>query len=209
MIRLAARHNLPVILSTGMAAIEDIAIAVESFGDTAKKLLTLLHCVSEYPVPDHEANINAMNHLSQTFGLPVGYSDHALGSLPSIIAVAKGAKVIEKHFTLDKSNRGPDHSTSLEPGEFADLVLQIRRTEVLGGSGKKTPQPSELKNAKSFRRSLVAGRNIPKGEKLSEALIQLKRPLTGIPAQDLDQVVGRCASTYIAAGELISWEQID
>ena len=209
MIRLAAKQDLPVILSTGMATIDDIALAVQSFGQSRNKFLTLLHCVSAYPVSDDEANINAMHHLSERFGLPVGYSDHALGILPSVIAVAKGARVIEKHFTLNRLARGPDHAASLEPNDFSDLVVQIRRAEILGGNGKKVPQPSELENAKVVRRSLVAARNITKGERISEAAIVLKRPLAGIPAQLLDQIIGRCAAKNIVAGESICWAHID
>jgi len=192
-----------------MATIDDIALAVQSFGQSRNKFLTLLHCVSAYPVSDDEANINAMHHLSERFGLPVGYSDHALGILPSVIAVAKGARVIEKHFTLNRLARGPDHAASLEPNDFSDLVVQIRRAEILGGNGKKVPQPSELENAKVVRRSLVAARNITKGEEISETAIALKRPLAGIPAQLLDQIIGRCAAKNIVAGESICWAHID
>lgn len=187
------------ILSTGMATLEEVelALAVMAAGYLGRKpgmqtfsaimtdpqaqavlrdKVTLLHCTTQYPAPPSDANLAAMTTLRQKFGLPVGYSDHCLGSAISIAAVALGATVIEKHFTLDKTRPGPDHSASLEPHELKDFVTALRSTEASLGDGVKKPMPSEIPNIPIARKSIVAARDIAAGTTLTEQDITTKRP---------------------------------
>lgn len=185
-------RQLPVILSTGMSTMEEIgdALAVLITAGLANEKITVLHCTTEYPTPMEEVNLRAMQSIKEKFGVAVGYSDHTVGIEVSIGAVALGATVIEKHFTLDKNLPGPDHKASLNPDELHTLVIGVRNLEIALGSSKKTPTASEIANLLVVRRSIVASRNIEIGEVFSEINITTKRPGTGITPMKWDRLIG-------------------
>ena len=214
----AARLRQPLIVSTGMSTLADIeqALGVIAFGltrvgeptgsadfDTAYasdegraallRHVTLLHCVTQYPAPPEAVNLRAMDTMVAAFGLPVGYSDHTAGVEVSIAAVARGARVIEKHFTLDRTMPGPDHAASLEPGELSRMVSSIRNVEQALGSPVKAPAASESANRPIARRSVVAARAIRRGETLSADMLASKRPGHGISPMHLWSLLGRPA----------------
>lgn len=195
-----------VILSTGMATIQEIKEAIKVLtknGVSAEKIV-ILHCNTEYPTPMEDVNLKAMLHIKKEFGVNVGYSDHTLGIEVPIAAVALGATVIEKHFTLDKNLPGPDHKASLDPNELKAMVLAIRNIEkALGSSGIKEPSKSEIKNKEIARKSIVAGKNIRKGEVFSEENLVVKRPGTGISPMRWEEIMGQKAIRDFAEDELI------
>jgi N,N'-diacetyllegionaminate synthase len=194
-----------VILSTGMANLGEIeaALRVLEQGGTSRSQITVLHCTTEYPAPPDEVNLRAMNTIAQAFGVSVGYSDHTDGIAVPIAAVAMGATVIEKHLTLDRNMRGPDHKASLEPDQFAAMVCGIRTIEQALGDGIKRAKPSEQTNLLVVRKSLVAARPIRAGELFSEVNLTAKRPGTGISPMNWDAWIGRQAIRDFAANELI------
>ena len=185
--------KMPVILSSGMSTMKEIEAAINILTENGKKNkdITVLHCNTQYPTPYVDVNLKAMNSIKKKFGVPVGYSDHTLGIEVPIAAVSLGAKVIEKHFTLDKSLKGPDHIASLNPKEFSEMVTAIRNIEKVFGSGIKKPSPSEFENIKIARKSLIAKKNIKKGEVFSEHNLTTKRPGTGISPIEWDQYIGQ------------------
>lgn len=205
LLRYMTRHGLPVILSTGMAGLGDIEAAlnvIEQAG-TPRSLITVLHCTTEYPTPMEDVNLRAMVSLKTAFGVEVGYSDHTPGIEIPIAAVALGATVIEKHFTLDRQLPGPDHQASLEPQELKAMVDAIRNIERALGDGIKRPSKSELKNQPIARKSLVATRTIRAGEVFSADNLSAKRPGTGISPMRWDEVIGRPARRDFDTDELI------
>ncbi len=194
-----------VILSTGMAnlgEIEDALNVLEKAG-TARTKVTVLHCNTEYPTPMGDVNLRAMLTIRDAFGVSMGYSDHTLGIEVPIAAVALGARIIEKHFTLSRKLPGPDHKASLEPEELRDMVVAIRNIERALGDGIKRPSASEAKNISVTRKSLVAGRAIRAGEAFTEFNLIAKRPGTGISPMRWDEVLGRKAPRDFAVDELI------
>jgi N,N'-diacetyllegionaminate synthase len=194
-----------VILSTGMSDLSEVEdalnILVES--GTDKRNISILHCNTEYPTPFTDVNLNAMKSLADTFKTAIGYSDHTIGIAVSLAAVALGATIIEKHFTLDKEMEGPDHKASLNPTELNNLVSGIREIEQALGLSIKSPTPSESKNIKVARKSIVALKDIIKGEILSEENLTVKRPGTGISPMKWDSVIGKVASRNFEEDELI------
>ncbi|EZP67972.1 MULTISPECIES: N-acetylneuraminate synthase [Pseudomonas] len=223
-----ARTGKALILSTGMATLSEVeqglAIVAHALcnqtepahmdevwrcwsDDEARGRLaghvTLLHCTSQYPTPMAEVNLRAMDTLKEAFGLEVGYSDHTEGLLVPVAAVARGATVIEKHFTLDRSMPGPDHKASLEPAELADMVRQIRALELALGKPGKSPQPSEWDTRKAARQQVVAAREITSGQRFARADLTTARSGSGLPATELWQRVGAVASRNYRAGEII------
>ena len=194
-----------VILSTGMATLGDIeaAIAVLEQAGTQRTQITVLHCTTEYPTPMNEVNLRAMQSIHAAFGVAVGYSDHTQGIEVAIAAVAMGASVIEKHFTLDRNLPGPDHKASLEPEELKVMVAAIRNIEVALGDGIKRLTPSEDRNKPVARKSLVASQVIKAGEILTVKNVTIKRPGTGISPMRLDEVMGKTALRDFAVDELI------
>ena len=224
-----ARLGKPIILSTGMSTLDEVAqaLAVIAFGFSRKKeelptttdiaalrsdqampaglndKVTLLHCTTEYPAPPPSVNLKAMVTLREKFGLRVGYSDHSEGIHIPVAAVALGASVIEKHFTLDRSLPGPDHKASLEPDELAAMVSAIREVEIALGDGKKAPTQGEIKNRKAARRSLDAAVMIDKGEVFSESNLAVKRPGTGVSPIHFWDRLGKKAERKYAADEAI------
>ncbi len=199
----AARTKTPVILSTGMSELDEIRFARDTLLSHGCPGVALLHCNTEYPTPYADANIKAMLALRAAFGGVVGYSDHTLGIEAPIAAVALGAEIIEKHFTLDKTMPGPDHSCSLEPSELAAMVSAIRHVEAALGSGEKAPSASERKNKDIARKSIVAARDIKKGELFSESNLDVKRPGSGVSPICWFDVLGKAAKRDFAADELI------
>lgn len=224
-----ARTGCDLIVSTGMSSLEEIeaALGAIAFGyivdrqeipsievfetayysDEGKKILkekvTLLHCTSEYPAPFEDINLNAMDTMTHAFKLPVGYSDHSEGNAVPVAAVAKGAVLIEKHFTLDKNMQGPDHKASLEPEELKNMVDAIRSIELALGDGIKKPRASEVKNKGIVRKSLVAAGQILAGEKYSIENIDIKRPGNGLSPFKYWELLGRTAKKDYNTGEII------
>ena len=195
----------PLIMSTGMATIEEIgaALAVLEKAGTAREWITVLHCNTQYPTPMADVNLRAMLDIRDRFGVPVGYSDHTLGIEVAIAAVALGAMIIEKHFTLDRGMPGPDHKASLEPAELSAMVAAIRNVERALGDGVKRPSASELPNRAVARKSLVAACAIHQGEAFSAGNLAVKRPGSGVSPMRFDEVVGRKAPRNFLADELI------
>ena len=193
------------ILSTGMATLGDIEAAIDVLeqAGTARLQITVLHCTTEYPTPMNEVNLRAMQGIHAAFGVAVGYSDHTQGIEVAIAAVAMGATVIEKHFTLDRNLPGPDHKASLEPEELKAMVTAIRNIEVALGDGIKRLTPSEARNKPIARKSLVASQAIKAGEIFSVENITTKRPGTGISPMRWDDVVGQVAQKNYSEDELI------
>ena len=225
----AARLGLPLIVSTGMATLEEIgeALQVIAFALTRDGLpagaaeleaafagleaqaalrerVTLLHCTTEYPAPLTAVNLRAMDLMRETFGLPVGYSDHTRGTSVAIAAAARGATVIEKHFTLDRGRPGPDHAASLEPDELAAMVAAIREVETALGDARKEPAPEETANRGIARRSLVAARPIAAGEPFSLDNLTAKRPADGLSPMQVWPLLGRRATRDWAEDEAIT-----
>ena len=205
LLRDVGTRGLPVILSTGMADLGEIKAALEMLeaNGTARDLVTVLHCNTEYPTPMEDVNLRAMATIRDSFDVKVGYSDHTLGIEIPIAAVALGAVVIEKHFTLDRSLAGPDHAASLEPEELQLMVSSIRKIEQAMGDGIKRPSASEVKNIPIARKSIVASKKIRAGEQFSETNIAVKRPGTGISPMRWDEVVGQTALRSYKPDELI------
>ena len=217
-LRFLASKGLPLIVSTGMADLEEVAEALSVINNERKKrgdaaplseAVTLLHCTSNYPTPLRDVNLRAMQTLSRSFGLPVGYSDHTDGISVAPVARALGASVFEKHFTLDRSLPGPDHAASLEPEELARLVQSIRDVDVMLGSSEKRPTPDELEVRVAARRSITLSREMVAGETLTADALTLKRPGDGIAPRELDQVVGRRLCRKLVAGATLHWEDLE
>lgn len=195
--------GLPVILSTGMATLEEVSDAVACLRKSGCIDLTVLHCLTNYPAAVEETNLRAMVTMGQAFSVPVGYSDHTEGISVSLAAVAMGATVIEKHFTLDRGMEGPDHLASLEPAGFKALVEGVHEVFAALGHGRKEPAPSEMGNRMIVRRSLTASQNIAAGTVITREMLIARRPATGISPSRLQDVVGRRAVSNIAAGTVL------
>ncbi len=204
-LRKIASMGQPVVMSTGMSRLGEVddAVGVLLDGGLTLDMITLLHCNTEYPTPYTDVNLRAMLTLRDAIGCRVGYSDHTLGIEVPVAAVAMGAEVIEKHFTLDKTLPGPDHMASLEPAELKAMVSAIRHTEAALGSGRKDVSPSERKNIAIARKSIIAARPISKGERFSHDNLTVKRPGNGISPMLWDTVVGLEAPRDFEPDELI------
>jgi N,N'-diacetyllegionaminate synthase len=204
-LRHIGHYRKPVILSTGMATMREIesALDVLDAAGTGRERVTVLHCTTEYPAPMAEVNLRAMLTIRDAFGVAVGYSDHTLGIEVAIAAVALGASVIEKHFTLDRSLPGPDHQASLEPAELAAMVVAIRNIECALGNGIKEVGASEARNLPIARKSIVAACAIRAGETFDATNLTTKRPGTGISPMRWDEVIGRRARRDFAQDEFI------
>jgi len=204
-LRRVARFGKELVLSTGMATLGEIEAALEVIEQTGcpRDRITLLHCTTEYPAPYEEVNLRAIGTLRKAFGVPVGYSDHTEGIEVSLAAVALGATIIEKHFTLDRSMPGPDHAASLQPDELKALVTGVRRIESALGSSRKQRTMSEAKNSTVVRKSIVASRHIKCGEVFSEENLTVKRPGSGLSPMRWDDVIGCLAARDFAVDEEI------
>lgn len=198
-----AKTKKEVILSTGMSTLNEIKDAVELLSKNGTPKITILHCNTEYPTPFEDVNLNVLQTLKQEFGCDVGYSDHTKGIIIPIAAVSLGAKVIEKHFTLSRKMKGPDHLASLEPSELKEMVEAIRTVELALGSNEKIVTNSEKKNISIARKSIVAKRKISKGELLTENNITTKRPGTGLSPMEWNKVINTTAIEDFDEDELI------
>jgi N,N'-diacetyllegionaminate synthase len=204
-----ARKGKPMIVSTGMSRLPEVETAVEAIENAGNYDIVLLHCVSNYPADPADVNLRAMKTLYDAFGFPVGYSDHTLGIEVPLAAVAMGACIVEKHFTLDRALPGPDHRASLEPQEFAAMVRGIRIVEAAMGHGRKEPAASEAGIADVARRSLFAACDIPAGASLSEEMIAILRPGTGLPPSMKSTLKGRIARIAIPAGTALKEDMFE
>lgn len=207
-LRKIAVTGKPIFLSTGMSTLAEIDTALNTIMKEGNDQVVVLQCTTNYPSSFKDANLRVLQTLESTFGSLVGYSDHTIGEEAVIAAVALGAKVIEKHFTLDKDLPGPDHSSSMTPLEFKLLTEKIRRTESSLGSTKKTPTEIEKENAVGMRRSIVASRNIRIGDTINDDSITFKRPATGLSPQFFDMILGKKAAKNISVDELLQMDMI-
>ena len=203
-----AKKGKPIILSTGMATLGEVEEALNVIRSEGVEDVILLHCVSNYPARIEDVNLRAMETLKQAFKIPVGFSDHTVGITASIAAVALGACVIEKHFTLDRKLLGPDHKASLEPNELKEMVKTIRDLEKALGDGIKRPTKDEVEIKRVARRSIVAKEDMSKGIIITEDMLDVKRPGTGIPPKYMEMIVGRKAKENIKKDEIIAMGMI-
>ncbi len=199
-------RKLAAILSTGASTLAEVGTAVEALRRGGCPEMMLLHCVSSYPAPASELNLRAMHTMRAAFGLPVGFSDHSLGTAAAIAAAALGAAAIEKHFTLDRNMDGPDHQASVEPDDLQRLVEGVRTASAGLGDGIKRPVPCERENMPLIRKSLVAGRALKRGTRLVREMIEIKRPAGGIDPGDLGKVLGLVLNRDLDEDEPITWE---
>ncbi len=200
-----AKKNKPMILSTGMAFLKEVKEAIEVIVKTGNKNLVLLHCLTEYPAPYKSVNLRAMKTLKKVFNFPIGYSDHTLGIEVSLAAVALGAKVIEKHITLNQNMPGPDHKASLMADEFEQMVKSIRNIENALGDGIKQPAKCEQKYRNLVRKSIVAKRNVCKGQRITEEDVSIKRPGNGILPKEFKKIIGKKIIRNIKKDTVLSW----
>ena len=204
-LRYMGTKKMPVILSTGMSTLGDVEISIQALREGGAETIKLLHCTTNYPCPYKDVNLKAMDTLKTAFGLDVGYSDHTEGIEVAIAAVARGATIIEKHFTLDKNMDGPDHKASMEPDEFSCMVDCIRHIESAIGDGQKIPTKTEDEISKVVLKRIVASREIMLGDFITEADICVKRNDAGLPAKVWDFVVGTKANKYYKVDEGIEF----
>lgn len=203
-----ARKNKPIILSTGMSKLGEVEEAVEAIEEEGNSRIVLLHCVSNYPADIESSNLKAMDTLKQAFNKEVGWSGHTLGLTVPVAAVSRGAKVIEKHFTLDKNLPGPDHQASLNPEELRKMVDKIRKTEKALGDGIKKPVEEELETKEVARKSITTTKEIREGEEILAEALSIRRPGTGIEPKYIDEIKGKKASQDIEANSVLKWEDI-
>ena len=216
-IRQLAEYGLPLILSTGMATLDEVREAVEAieavrahmgFGEPLSAVLSILHCTSAYPAPSDQLNLLAIRTLADTFSCPVGYSDHAESTLAAPMAVALGATVYEKHFTTDRNLPGPDHAASLEPHDLARIIAEVREAEAMMGDGVKAPQPCEIEAAELVRRGLFAARDLPIGAIVSAQDIAILRPSGELSPRFYDALLGKQLTRELTAGAAFIPEDI-
>lgn len=208
LLKYVASFGKPVILSTGMATLDEVRIAIEAVKSAGNSKMILLQCISRYPCDDQDCNLRVMHAYRKEFGVEVGYSDHTVGIEIPLAAVAMGACVIEKHFTISRKLPGPDHFMSLEPEELQKMVQGIRRVEKALGNGIKIPTKGEEDVANVARKSLVAARNIPAGTRITSEMIDLKRPGTGLSPNKIECLIGRVAKLSIPEGHLFTLEDV-
>jgi len=203
-----AAYGKPIILSTGMADLIEIRQAVAAIYASGNRKLALLHCTTNYPVSFSEVNLRAIDTLKQAFNVPVGYSDHTLGIEIAGAAAALGASIIEKHFTLDRSLSGPDHKASLTPGELSEMVRSIRNVQRSMGNGIKQAQGIERGNKRAVRKSIVAAVNIDQGVRITDEMLAIKRPGSGISPAFFSRISGSKARKNIKKDQLLSWDKV-
>ncbi len=204
-----ARQGLPMIISTGMAVMEECREAVATIRAAGDPGLVVLHCTTNYPCPEAEVNLRAMATMAAELNCLIGYSDHTDGILVPQLAVAAGACVIEKHYTLDRNMEGPDHKASLEPHELQEMVQMIRRVEAILGSGVKEPNASELKIMAAARKSIVTREKISAGTEILAEMLDIKRPGTGISPKKLQDLLGKRTKVSIEADTIITWDMLE
>jgi N,N'-diacetyllegionaminate synthase len=207
LLRKAAESGLPVLLSTGMSTYGEIEGALDVLDPNKRRQsdLIILHCTTAYPTPASEVNMSALVEIRRRFGYAVGYSDHTLGSMASIMAVASGALVIEKHLTLDNDLDGPDHKASLDPSSFKKFVDDVELARSMLGEGNKTVTATESQNIVAARKAVYFRRDVVKGQVIVEADIVSRRPASGVSPMQWNQIVGSRASRDFVSGELFEW----
>jgi len=205
LIKIVAKTKKPLIVSTGMSTIQEIASAV-SIIKNEKCPFALLHCNASYPTPTVDANLSNIKYLNDMFNVPIGYSDHTIGNEACITAVSLGACIIEKHFTLDKNMEGPDQKLSADVKEFTELVTKIRTVEKLLGHHRTGPTNSEKKFVKLMRKSLAITKTLPKGTKIKKSMLTSIRPGTGIPPTIIDQIIGMRITKNVKKGTILRWD---
>jgi len=205
----AANKGKPMILGTGMATLEEVKKAIIAIKNTGNNDIVALHCTTNYPCPINEVNMNAMKTMIKELDCMIGYSDHTLGPIVPIMAVSLGAVVVEKHFTLDRDLPGPDHRASLEPDELKEMIIDIRNVEKALGSYDKKPTGSELIIMKNVRKSIVANRDIKQGELMTDEMLAMKRPGTGISPANLSEIIGKRSRKNIKKDELVTMEDFE
>lgn len=208
LIKYVATKNKPVIISTGMADINDVKYAVRAIRSTGNNKIIIMHSVSAYPTPLTETNLSSISQLSKVFPYPIGYSDNGKNLLVPLIAVAVGAKIIEKHLIVSKKSKSPDSSISATPSQFKMLIKNMLEVKSMLGDGNKHCQPSELENRINARRSITASVAIKKGTKLTMNMIKIQRPATGIPPMHLHKVIGKKTRKNIEVSESIKWSDL-
>jgi N-acetylneuraminate synthase len=209
LLRHVARKGKPVILSSGMSTLQEVENAVRCIEGEGQRRIVLLHCTSNYPASAGSVNLKAIATLKRAFGYPVGFSDHTEGIMASVLAAARGACIVEKHFTVDRSMPGPDHRASLEPEELKALVKAIRDAGAMMGDGIKRPAPEEENTRRVARRSVVADTDIEVGTVIGESMLNVKRPGTGIEPAMIGEIVGKMARRHIRKDTLIGWDMIE
>lgn len=205
----AAKKNKPLLLGTGMATLEEVKQAIHAITSTGNTQSIILHCTTSYPCSYEDVNLRAMTTMQKELDCLVGYSDHTLGILVPPLAVALGAVVLEKHFTLDATLSGPDHKASLEPEELAEMVRRIRDVEKILGSSEKKPTDSEKTIRENVRKSIVAGKNIRKGELIQKEMLMIKRPGIGISPADIEKIIGKKTKRDISIDEILRWDLVE
>jgi len=207
-LKYVARKGRPILLSTGMCTMEEVREAVSCILGEGNRQLILLHAITSYPTHPENVNLLAMVKISKEFGLPVGYSDHTLGNVASVAAVALGAAVLEKHFTTDKNAEGPDHMLSADPHEMKSLVEQVRQLEEMLGNGIKMPAESERTTRVNNRKSIVVKRKLEAGHKITTQDIAIKRPGYGIAPKYFDQIIGRTTTKKLEEDKIVNWDDL-
>jgi len=208
LIKYAASKNKPMIISTGMANRNEINEAIKTIKNTKNNEIIVLHSVSGYPTPIDQVNLNVIKSMSKKIQYPIGYSDNGSDNLVPLIAVSLGAKVIEKHFTLNKKMKGPDHSMSCDPKQLKEIIMNIRSVEKMLGTDEKSCQQSELLNKTMARRSIITLNDIPKNTVITDKMIGIKRPATGIIPKFFNQIIGKKTKQKIKAETPLQWSDI-
>ena len=208
LLQYVAKKNKPMIISTGMSTLEEVREAVDWIEQVGNSNINILHCTSNYPTSYDDVNMKAMLTLKKEFSYPIGYSDHTNGWVIPVMAVAMGAKIIEKHFTLNKEMEGPDHKASLDTDELKNMVDSIRIVERAMGNGIKKPFESEISTRDVARKSIVLACGVKKGNLLTKDNMEIKRPGTGIPPKYIDELVGRTIRRDMGREEILKWEDI-
>ncbi len=208
-LRYAAKKGKPIILGTGMSTLKEVKQSINVVKSQANKKIVLLHCTTNYPCSLDEVNLNAMKTIKEKTGCLVGYSDHTQGTLVPIMAVAMGACIIEKHFTLNKKMKGPDHKASMEPDELKQMVIDIRNAEKALGSPDKKPTSSEKDIMKLVRKSIVAKKDIKKGKIITKDMLSIKRPGTGLDPVYIDNIIGKKTKCNISKDEVLHKNMVE
>ena len=203
-----AKMDLPMIISTGLATMEEVKEAINVCNSLGNSKIAILHCVADYPANPEETNLSAINILRTTFDVPVGYSDNGESLFVDEVAVSLGANILEKHFTLDKNMKGPDHSFSIIPNDLKSLISKLRLIEKIKGNGEKIPNKSEIENKIAIRKSITCLKLIKSGEIFSSDNIALKRPGNGIEPKFWNKIIDKKSNRDIQKDELIKWEDV-
>jgi N,N'-diacetyllegionaminate synthase len=207
--KIISRTGRPTIIATGMSTISEVKECIDIYKSEKGNVHALLHCVSNYPCSEQSINLNAMKSMANIFNIPIGFSDHSIGYFASLMAFTMGAIVIEKHFTLDKSQKGPDHKASSTPKEFLELVNVLRRAELILGNPEKQIQTEEEDMRAYSRKSLVTARNLLAGEVIQKVDIKILRPGTGIAPKFLDRIIGMSLLNDLSEGSIIKWTDLN